>query len=251
MCKKAKYRETLYIPINTQCLTVCLDYLFVNQHISKLIVCHVISRLKFPDLISCVLPLLQSRSVDKQHAVINYDPNKDEHMVKDLGSLNGVSESTSGVRQPAWAHTDKSLWAPRGLRSECQSSLLLVQRWSSGSGFQSWPEFFFFLLPILPMSLSLSLYLCNPRTPRPCSLPSPLCCHFIAPLSQWNPELCGGRSHSLFSQSVSFGLGYRSQTNQSRTVHGPVTEIQHGQHVSSSCSSTLCSTNVQHNLPLI
>ncbi|XP_047200853.1 centrosomal protein of 170 kDa protein B isoform X2 [Girardinichthys multiradiatus] len=34
--------------------------------------------------------MLQSRSVDKQHAVINYDPNKDEHMVKDLGSLNGT-----------------------------------------------------------------------------------------------------------------------------------------------------------------
>lgn len=37
--------------------------------------------------------LLQSRSVDKQHAVINYDHNADEHMVKDLGSLNGVSQS--------------------------------------------------------------------------------------------------------------------------------------------------------------
>lgn len=36
--------------------------------------------------------LLQSRSVDKQHAVINYDHNADEHMVKDLGSLNGVSK---------------------------------------------------------------------------------------------------------------------------------------------------------------
>lgn len=34
---------------------------------------------------------LQSRSVDKQHAVINYDPATDEHLVKDLGSLNGVS----------------------------------------------------------------------------------------------------------------------------------------------------------------
>lgn len=36
---------------------------------------------------------LQSRSVDKQHAVINYKDATDEHMVKDLGSLNGVSES--------------------------------------------------------------------------------------------------------------------------------------------------------------
>ncbi|KAJ0033312.1 hypothetical protein NQD34_000419 [Periophthalmus magnuspinnatus] len=34
--------------------------------------------------------MLQSRSVDKQHAVINYEPNSDEHKVKDLGSLNGT-----------------------------------------------------------------------------------------------------------------------------------------------------------------
>ncbi|KAL4656423.1 centrosomal protein of 170 kDa protein B isoform X3 [Arapaima gigas] len=34
--------------------------------------------------------MLQSRSVDKQHAVINYNPNTDEHLVKDLGSLNGT-----------------------------------------------------------------------------------------------------------------------------------------------------------------
>ncbi|KAI4886628.1 hypothetical protein NFI96_012751 [Prochilodus magdalenae] len=34
--------------------------------------------------------MLQSRSVDKQHAVINYEPTTDEHKVKDLGSLNGV-----------------------------------------------------------------------------------------------------------------------------------------------------------------
>uniref|UniRef100_A0A3B5LTZ9 FHA domain-containing protein n=1 Tax=Xiphophorus couchianus TaxID=32473 RepID=A0A3B5LTZ9_9TELE len=31
-----------------------------------------------------------SRSVDKQHAVINYNPTTDEHLVKDLGSLNGT-----------------------------------------------------------------------------------------------------------------------------------------------------------------
>ena len=29
--------------------------------------------------------------MDKQHAVINYDQDRDEHWVKDLGSLNGVS----------------------------------------------------------------------------------------------------------------------------------------------------------------
>ncbi|XP_062390898.1 centrosomal protein of 170 kDa [Sardina pilchardus] len=34
--------------------------------------------------------MLQSRSVDKQHAVVNYDPDTDEHRVKDLGSLNGT-----------------------------------------------------------------------------------------------------------------------------------------------------------------
>ncbi|XP_063773810.1 centrosomal protein of 170 kDa isoform X2 [Pseudophryne corroboree] len=34
--------------------------------------------------------MLQSRSVDKQHAVINYEPSTDEHLVKDLGSLNGT-----------------------------------------------------------------------------------------------------------------------------------------------------------------
>ncbi|XP_053098200.1 centrosomal protein of 170 kDa protein B isoform X2 [Pangasianodon hypophthalmus] len=34
--------------------------------------------------------MLQSRSVDKQHAVINYNAATDEHLVKDLGSLNGT-----------------------------------------------------------------------------------------------------------------------------------------------------------------
>ncbi|KAJ8387329.1 hypothetical protein AAFF_G00158250 [Aldrovandia affinis] len=34
--------------------------------------------------------MLQSRSVDKQHAVINYETASDEHKVKDLGSLNGT-----------------------------------------------------------------------------------------------------------------------------------------------------------------
>ncbi|XP_027513116.1 centrosomal protein of 170 kDa isoform X7 [Corapipo altera] len=34
--------------------------------------------------------MLQSRSVDKQHAVLNYDASTDEHLVKDLGSLNGT-----------------------------------------------------------------------------------------------------------------------------------------------------------------
>uniref|UniRef100_A0A671S273 Centrosomal protein of 170 kDa-like n=1 Tax=Sinocyclocheilus anshuiensis TaxID=1608454 RepID=A0A671S273_9TELE len=34
--------------------------------------------------------MLQSRSVDKQHAVINYESSSDQHKVKDLGSLNGT-----------------------------------------------------------------------------------------------------------------------------------------------------------------
>ncbi|XP_026211129.1 LOW QUALITY PROTEIN: centrosomal protein of 170 kDa [Anabas testudineus] len=34
--------------------------------------------------------MLQSRSVDKQHAVINYEAGTDKHKVKDLGSLNGT-----------------------------------------------------------------------------------------------------------------------------------------------------------------
>lgn len=53
--------------------------------------------------------LLQSRSVDKQHAVINYKDATDEHMVKDLGSLNGVSESVSGVTLPASVRGDTKL----------------------------------------------------------------------------------------------------------------------------------------------
>lgn len=31
--------------------------------------------------------------MDKQHAVINYDASADEHLVKDLGSLNGVCQA--------------------------------------------------------------------------------------------------------------------------------------------------------------
>ncbi|XP_062945912.1 centrosomal protein of 170 kDa protein B isoform X2 [Cynocephalus volans] len=42
--------------------------------------------------------MLQSRSVDKQHAVINYDPDRDEHWVKDLGSLNGHEKYTSQLQ---------------------------------------------------------------------------------------------------------------------------------------------------------
>lgn len=47
----------------------------------------------------------QSRSVDKQHAVINYDTSTDEHLVKDLGSLNGVS-SLRPLRVSACTNTN-------------------------------------------------------------------------------------------------------------------------------------------------
>lgn len=38
--------------------------------------------------------------MDKQHAVINYEPGSDEHKVKDLGSLNGVSVFRRNVPRP-------------------------------------------------------------------------------------------------------------------------------------------------------
>ncbi|XP_077444096.1 centrosomal protein of 170 kDa protein B [Stigmatopora argus] len=41
--------------------------------------------------------MLQSRSVDKQHAVINYNPTGDQHLVKDLGSLNGTFVNDSRI----------------------------------------------------------------------------------------------------------------------------------------------------------
>lgn len=49
-------------------------------------------------LIAFIYVWLQSRSVDKQHAVINFESSSDEHKVKDLGSLNGVSKRESVER---------------------------------------------------------------------------------------------------------------------------------------------------------
>ncbi|XP_041106699.1 centrosomal protein of 170 kDa-like isoform X3 [Polyodon spathula] len=43
--------------------------------------------------------MLQSRSVDKQHAVINYDSATDEHKVKDLGSLNGTFVNDARIQE--------------------------------------------------------------------------------------------------------------------------------------------------------
>ncbi|XP_056123108.1 centrosomal protein of 170 kDa isoform X1 [Rhinichthys klamathensis goyatoka] len=43
--------------------------------------------------------MLQSRSVDKQHAVINYEEAADEHKVKDLGSLNGTFVNDERIQE--------------------------------------------------------------------------------------------------------------------------------------------------------
>ncbi|XP_068194177.1 centrosomal protein of 170 kDa protein B isoform X2 [Antennarius striatus] len=61
--------------------------------------------------------MLQSRSVDKQHAVINYDTRTDEHMVKDLGSLNGHEKYTSQLQLSL-----KSLEAKMKEKKQLQSS---------------------------------------------------------------------------------------------------------------------------------
>ncbi|TWW58609.1 Centrosomal protein of 170 kDa [Takifugu flavidus] len=46
--------------------------------------------------------MLQSRSVDKQHAVINYEPDTDEHKVKDLGSLNGTFVNDVRIQEQSY-----------------------------------------------------------------------------------------------------------------------------------------------------
>ncbi|KAK1791090.1 hypothetical protein P4O66_002128 [Electrophorus voltai] len=59
--------------------------------------------------------MLQSRSVDKQHAVINYESSSDEHKVKDLGSLNGHEKFTSQLqlgKKPASAELPKTPRSP-------------------------------------------------------------------------------------------------------------------------------------------
>ncbi|XP_061084677.1 centrosomal protein of 170 kDa [Conger conger] len=43
--------------------------------------------------------MLQSRSVDKQHAVINYEAASDQHKVKDLGSLNGTFVNDTRIQE--------------------------------------------------------------------------------------------------------------------------------------------------------
>lgn len=71
---------------------------------------------------------LQSRSVDKQHAVINYDQDRDEHWVKDLGSLNGVSVLGSCLEPPQ----------PRCLQGPVQSPHWPKMRPSSARSLLGW-----------------------------------------------------------------------------------------------------------------
>lgn len=51
----------------------------------------------------------QSRSVDKQHAVINYNPATDEHLVKDLGSLNGVRSQLRDKNMTFWGSLNQHI----------------------------------------------------------------------------------------------------------------------------------------------
>lgn len=139
---------------------------------------------------------LQSRSVDKQHAVINYDTNTDEHMVKDLGSLNGVSESISRVSLPASAPSDKgaghwqgSLKTPVHNNSQSTKYLSVCQRLGTVGrtvvirrlDFPAGLDPLFFL-PILSVSL------CTPPSLSPFTALLPLHCTIIpmkSRVEQW------------------------------------------------------------------
>ncbi|KAK3573976.1 hypothetical protein QTP86_034387, partial [Hemibagrus guttatus] len=69
--------------------------------------------------------MLQSRSVDKQHAVINYEPASDEHKVKDLGSLNGHEKFTSQLqlgKKPVCAESPKTLKSPTAKGAESKAA---------------------------------------------------------------------------------------------------------------------------------
>lgn len=74
----------------------------------------------------------QSRSVDKQHAVINYDQDRDEHWVKDLGSLNGVSARPPRLAPPLHDHAP-SVTTPLRLPTGPAGPVL---RWEAASSFQ-------------------------------------------------------------------------------------------------------------------
>ncbi|XP_076871350.1 centrosomal protein of 170 kDa isoform X2 [Brachyhypopomus gauderio] len=68
--------------------------------------------------------MLQSRSVDKQHAVINYEPATDEHKVKDLGSLNGTFVNDVRIEEQQYV----TLKAEDKLRFGYDTNLFTVMR---------------------------------------------------------------------------------------------------------------------------
>lgn len=87
----------------------------------------------------------QSRSVDKQHAVINYSSNTDEHMVKDLGSLNGVSSSFFSTKQRVYNRkkTAQGILEVLNISQATKPAHLLKGRngdYSSKTRFSWWPK---------------------------------------------------------------------------------------------------------------
>ncbi|RMC12571.1 hypothetical protein DUI87_10091 [Hirundo rustica rustica] len=76
--------------------------------------------------------MLQSRSVDKQHAVLNYDASTDEHLVKDLGSLNGTF--VNDVRIPEQIYITLKLedklrfgYDILAIKMQCRDTLVLLE----------------------------------------------------------------------------------------------------------------------------
>ncbi|MGH0125691.1 UNVERIFIED_CONTAM: hypothetical protein FKN15_071739 [Acipenser sinensis] len=84
--------------------------------------------------------MLQSRSVDKQHAVINYDSATDEHKVKDLGSLNGTFVNDVRIQEQMYVTLKMDDKLRFGydilleLHEKFTSQLQLPQKTSEGKG---------------------------------------------------------------------------------------------------------------------
>ncbi|RXM35351.1 Centrosomal protein of 170 kDa [Acipenser ruthenus] len=81
-----------------------------------------------------------SRSVDKQHAVINYDSATDEHKVKDLGSLNGTFVNDVRIQEQMYITLKMDDKLRFGydilleLHEKFTSQLQLTQKTSEGEG---------------------------------------------------------------------------------------------------------------------
>ncbi|RLW07189.1 hypothetical protein DV515_00004321, partial [Chloebia gouldiae] len=76
--------------------------------------------------------MLQSRSVDKQHAVLNYDASTDEHLVKDLGSLNGTFVNDVRIPEQTYITLKGEMRVPEeALKHEKFSSQLQLSQKSS------------------------------------------------------------------------------------------------------------------------